>query len=103
MLKYLICMFIILSLFTACDQSKGSYPSQIMWGDIIYGVSAETVPSKDIGDQIGAISKKVSPLPHNNGEANDTEVGSKLYKIVDVDQQKAIAIKKNDKYVKATK
>lgn len=102
-MKHLICIFIILSLFTACNHSKGSYPSQIMWGDIIYGVSTETVPSTDIGDEIGEIRKKVSPMPNNNGEANDTEVGSKLYKIVGVDQQKSIAIRKNDTYVKATK
>lgn len=52
------------------------------------------MPSKDIGDQLGETSKRVHPMPHNNGDANDAEVGSKLYKIVGVDQQKAIAIKK---------
>ncbi|UKS29701.1 hypothetical protein LOZ80_12520 [Paenibacillus sp. HWE-109] len=70
---------------------------------IIYGISAENVPSKDIGDQIGEIRKRVRPMPQNNGEANDAEVGSKLFKIVGVDQQNAIAIQKNDVYLKATK
>ncbi|NQX57956.1 hypothetical protein HQN88_03675 [Paenibacillus qinlingensis] len=96
-------MFIFVSLFTACDQSRGSYPAQVMWGDVIYSESAETVPSKDIGEQIGKTNKRVHPLPKNNGEANSAEVGSKLYRIVSEDQQKAIAIKKGDVYYKATK
>ncbi|KRE99378.1 hypothetical protein ASG89_27850 [Paenibacillus sp. Soil766] len=102
-MKKVISMFIILSLLTACNQSKGSYPAQVMWGDVIYSVSAESVPLKDIGEQIGETSKRIRPLPKNNGEANDAEVWSKLYKIVGVDQRKAIAIKKNDIYFKASK
>ncbi|GGA11595.1 hypothetical protein GCM10008018_65830 [Paenibacillus marchantiophytorum] len=101
-MKIIIYMFIFVSLFTACDQSRGSYPAQVMWGDVIYSESAETVPSKDIGEQIGETNKRVHPLPKNNGEANSAEVGSKLYRIVGEDQQKAIAIKKGDVYFRAT-
>ncbi|KRF39765.1 hypothetical protein [Paenibacillus sp. Soil787] len=101
-MKKLVCMIIMLALLTACAK-KGTYPSQLMWDDTIYGVSTEIVESKDIGDEIGEIRKKVSPMPQKNGEANDTEVGSKLYKIWGVDQKNSVAIKKNDTYVKATK
>jgi hypothetical protein len=89
-------------MFTACDKSKDSYPSQIMWGDIIYSVVAENVPSKDIGNEIGEIRKKVRPLPKKNGESNTFEEGTKLYSIVGIDQQKSIAIRKDDSYLIAT-
>ncbi|UKS29652.1 hypothetical protein LOZ80_12250 [Paenibacillus sp. HWE-109] len=101
-MKIIIYLFIFVLLFTACDQSRGSYPAQVMCGDVIYSESLETVPFKDIGEQIGEIKKRVRPLPKNNGEANSAEVGSKLFKIVGEDQKKAIAIKKDDVYFKAT-
>jgi hypothetical protein len=76
-------------------------PLPVVWDHIVYNLSDEEVPSQLIGDEIGEIQTVRHPLPKQNGEANGTPVGSKLYKIKNIEQQEAIAVKVRDTYKKA--
>jgi hypothetical protein len=74
----------------------------IQWNNTNYVVTANIVLQDDIGEQIGSIEKNVKKFPKENDEANnDIEVGTKLYKIKNENSSEAIAIKYNDRYLKA--
>lgn len=107
-MKYLILILFSIAVLTGCSHTTGgksssNYPSAVAWNNILYGLSAEEVPVKDIGKEIGKIERRTSPMPKKNGESNDKPVGSLLFEVVGADAQELIAVKVNDKYFRASK
>lgn len=82
-----------------------TYPSSIAWNNSLYGLSAEEVNSKDVGNEIGKIERLRDPMPKKNGESNDIRipVGSLLFEINGADTKDVIAVKVEDKFFKASK
>ncbi|MDQ8738576.1 hypothetical protein, partial [Paenibacillus sp. LHD-38] len=75
----------------------------VAWNNLLYGLSTEEVDNKDIGNEIGKIKRQRTPMPKKNGESNEKLVGSLLFEIKGADTQDVIAVKVNDKFVKASK
>jgi hypothetical protein len=98
----IICLLSTLML-VGCKSKSGSYPNALAWDNISYGVSAAEVSKDELGKQLGEIKRKKEPMPIENGDANDTPVGSKLFEIKVVDTKEAIAVEKNGKVYKAIK
>lgn len=82
---------------------NSSYPSAVAWNNIIYGVSVSEVSKNELGKQIGEVKRNNMPMPIENGDANNTAVGSKIYDIKDTDSKDVIAIEKEGKLYKAFK
>ncbi len=105
-MKYLILMLLSFTFLTGCSgnggKSSSSYPSAIVWNNILYALSAEEVPIQDISKEIGKIERRVTPMPKKNGESNDKPVGSQLFEIKGIDSNQTIAVKVNDKYHRAS-
>lgn len=105
-MKYLILILFSIAFLTGCSQNDGksssSYPSAVVWNNILYGLSAEEVPIQDIGKEIGKIERRTTPMPKKNGESNAQAVGSQLFEIKGIDSKQAIAVKVNEKYQRAS-
>ena len=104
----LISLAIALFIFVGCSSgfSYGVelvYAPTIHWNDTDYTITPNTeVAAEDIGEQINTVKKIVKKVPKENCEANSfIKVGSKLYRIKDENIRESIAIKINDKYMKA--
>jgi hypothetical protein len=104
-LNFVLFFIIVITGFSSKTEavSASTYPSAVAWNNFLYGLSAEEVEIKDIGDEIGMIQSQRAPMPKKNGESNEKPAGSLLFEINRVDTEDAIAVKVNDKYFKATK
>ncbi|MDQ8738236.1 hypothetical protein [Paenibacillus sp. LHD-38] len=104
-LKFLLFIVIVLTGFLSNIEGTlaSTYPSTVAWNNLLYGLSTEEVDNKDIGNEIGKIKRQRTPMPKKNGESNEKLVGSLLFEIKGVDTQDVIAVKVNDKFVKASK
>lgn len=104
----LIICLLSMFMFAGCTSKAGSstagqYPIAVAWNDISYGLSVTEISKDELGKQLGEIKRKKEPMPIENGDANDTPVGSKLFEIKGVDAKEAIAVEINGKAYKATK
>jgi len=81
----------------------GSYPTAVVWDNKSYGLSVTEVTKSELGNQLGEIKRIKEPIPLENGDANNTTVGSKIFEIKGIDTKEAIAIEKNGKIYKAIK
>lgn len=86
-----------------CRKETVIYPNVLAWDDISYGISNIEVSKDELGKQLGEIKRKKQPLPMENGDANNTPIGSKLFEIKGTDTKDAIAVEKNDKFYKVIK
>ncbi len=105
-MRILFITLVIITVLTGCSQNsseKDTYPGAVMWNDILFGLSRTEVPSQEINKELGMVHKMTNPMPQNNGESNDTPVGSLILEIKGIDPNEAIAVKNDNIYYKATK
>lgn len=96
-------LFILIFAGCTTKSMDGSYPSAVAWDNISYGLSSIEVTKSELGNQLGEVKRIKEPMPIENGDANNTPVGSKIFEINGIDTKEAIAIEKNGKTYKATK
>ncbi|MCM0648892.1 hypothetical protein NBE98_10955 [Clostridium swellfunianum] len=101
LLLYLLSTFVLIG--CSNTPSGSSYPNALIWSNISYGVSSTEVSKDELGKQLGEIKRKKEPMPTENGDANDTQVGSKLFEIKGINTEEAIAVEKSGKFYKAYK
>jgi hypothetical protein len=99
----LLSLFVLL-LLTACAAKPSgnvithiSYQSSIVWDNSLYGLSVKEVPKEELGKQLGEVKRKKQPMPEENGDANDTPVGSRIFEIKGISANEAIAVENGDK------
>ena len=85
------------------NTSNSTYPNALAWDNISYGLSVTEVSKDELGNQLGEVKRIKYPMPIENGDANTTPVGSKIYQIKGIDIKEAIAVENNGKTYKATK
>lgn len=103
-MKLLVMGLFISIILSGCSQDSNidTYPSAVVFDNILFGLSRTEVPSKDIGQEIGKVQKIKTPIPESNGESNDVPVGSAIFEIEGVDPKDSIAIKIDEVYYRAT-
>lgn len=109
MRKLLITAITLLLLFAfiGCTKSKvstttnGSYVSMLIYNNTNYYLSVDVIPSGNLDNQIGEVSKQVTPSPKNDGESNECPVGTKIFAIKGVDTKEAIAVNFRNEFRKA--
>lgn len=64
-----------------------------MWGDMVYYLTGEKMPSQFIGEQIGVVKKKVEDLSEiGEGASNVVDEGTELYSVKEENQGEVIAV-----------
>lgn len=82
--KICIIIFPLLILISSCaNESDQSYPAAFMWDEQLYLIEGPNYDSSKVGDQVGEISKQVSPFPQNHGESNVAGQGSDIFYVKD--------------------
>ncbi|MHB8841074.1 MAG: hypothetical protein ACYC56_04665 [Candidatus Aquicultor sp.] len=93
-------------------QERPSYNTSIAWNDRIYGLVNETIPTRNIGKEVGRTVRNISPRPERNGDvacryADGRLVvpdGAKLCLIKGISKNEAIAAEISDgRFLKAIK
>ncbi|WLR43418.1 hypothetical protein LC087_04380 [Bacillus carboniphilus] len=101
--SFLIVIFII----TGCSQNQTSEADWtadfVVWNEDVYVVTDEFIEEKEIGEQIGKITKySDQEMTAKEGQvfSNIFPKGSVLYSIKGIDTTNSIAVKNEGKYIK---
>lgn len=114
-LRILLNIILLFSvILTGCSIGKGSSKSEypilpaqpvVVWNDIGYLVTDETVSESSIGKQLGEVKRYFDPnkaFPEKDEDSTIAPVGSKFYEINDVDVKNGFAVEINGHLRKAT-
>ncbi|WP_454190942.1 hypothetical protein [Paenibacillus sp. Marseille-Q7038] len=93
-----VVIVLTLTLLNTGEAFAESYPRAIALNNSLYLVSDVEIDINNIGKEIRKIEHQRVPMPKNNGEANDTPVGSLIFEIKDTNTRDAVAVRLNDKF-----
>lgn len=101
----LVAVFLVL---TGCDGSialsvDSSFPAVVAWNYTVYGLSVESIPEENIGNELGRVARSVVDFPRENGDSNSAEEGSPICAIKGTSLQDAVAVLIDGTYYKAYK
>ena len=82
-------------------QEETSHASLVFWNNTLYYKSGTIVPSNQLSEKLGEITKQTSN-PQKNGESNECPVGTKLYSIKTKDSKNIIAVEFQNKYYESS-
>jgi hypothetical protein len=102
MKKIIMTLLLLIVISSGCVKLQQSdYPIVVAWNDINYYISVEEVFKEELGNQIGEVKRLKKPMPKENGDANFIPIGSRIFKINEIEIKDSIAVEIDGKTYKA--